>query len=174
MLNIKNNDEKCLLWCLLAALHPVKTHSIRVGSYREFENELDMSGITYPVSVHQLNKVEKQNNLAISVLGWEEDEGFYPLRIPESKGTQIHLLLLSNDHTQHYVLIKSLSGLLSNRTKHNSSMFYCPRCLHGFTKKEGLDNHIDGCLNFKIHVGIREIQKIHFLGVISGMLENLP
>ena len=156
LLNIRNNDNKCLLWCLLAALNPVAEHqrqklnSTRVASYHQFENTIHMTGIEYPVSLQQIGKVEKQNNLAISVYAWEEKEGFYPLRISESDGATIHLLLLANDYTQHYVLIKSLSGLLSKRTKHNGRIFYCERCLHGFKKKENLDEHSELCNNFQV------------------------
>ena len=150
LLNIRNNDEKCLLWSILAAIHPVKSNSNYYTSYIQFENELDMTGIQYPVSIHQLNKIERQNDLAISVFGWEKKEGFYPIRVTTAKGKYIPLLLLSNDHTQHYVLIKSLSGMLCRRTKNKTLEFYCERCLHGFRKKESLDNHSELCKNFKV------------------------
>ena len=151
LLNIKNDDNKCLLWCLLAGLHPeVKTNQNVVSSYRKFENELNMEGVSYPVTIHHLDRIERQNTLAISVFTWDEDEGFYPLRVAEVQGTHIDLLLIANDHTQHYVLIKSISGLLSNRTKHDGEIHYCRRCLHGFTKKENLEKHEDDCKKFKV------------------------
>ena len=150
LLNVRNKDQKCLLWSLLAYLHPAETHSDRVTSYKQFESDLDMSGITYPVHLNQIDKIESQNNLAISIYGWEKGEGFYPLKISEASGEPISLLLLANGYNQHYVLIKSLSGLLSDRTKHNGLMFYCCRCLHGFTKKENLEKHIEHCRKFKV------------------------
>ena len=150
LLNVRNNDNKCLLWSLLAALNPVGIHRSQVFSYKRFEDSLNMTGVEYPVSIHQLKKVEKQNNLAIYVYGWEKDEGFFPLRSSKSSGKPIHLLLLANDHTQHYVVIKSLSGLLSKRTKHNGLSFYCDRCLHGFSKQENLGKHSELCRNFKV------------------------
>ena len=138
LLNIKNKDEKCLLWSLLAALHPeIKVNRNRVASYRQFENELDMKGITYPVSSYQLDKVERQNSLAISVYAWDKEDGFYPIRVSEVEGKPIHLLLLTNEkhNTKHYVLIRSLSGLLSQRSTYRG-VHYCERCLHGFAKKK--------------------------------------
>ena len=50
-LNIRNNDEKCFLWSILASLHPVQheNHPTRVLKYQEYEHELNMSGIKYPV-----------------------------------------------------------------------------------------------------------------------------
>ena len=150
LLNIKSDDQKCLLWCLLAALHKVEKHSNLVNSYREFESELDMTGVTYPVSLQQIKRIEMQNGLAISVFAWDEEEGFHPIQTTEAEGTYIPLLLLANEHNQHYVLIRSLSGLLSKRTKHNGFTFYCQRCLHGFAKEENLKKHFELCKKFKV------------------------
>jgi hypothetical protein len=63
VLNIKNVDQKCILWSVLAALHPVsrESHPERVSHYRQYENELNMKDINYPVSLKKLEKFEKQN-----------------------------------------------------------------------------------------------------------------
>ena len=52
-LNILNNDEKCFLWSILALLHPVqhRIHSDRVMKYLEYESELNMSEVKYPVDI---------------------------------------------------------------------------------------------------------------------------
>ena len=150
LLNIKSDDQKCLLWCLLAALHKVEKNGNLVNSYREFESELDMTGVTYPVSLQQIKRIEMQNGLAISVFAWDEEEGFHPIQTTEAEGTYIPLLLLANEHNQHYVLIRSLSALLSKRTKHNGFTFYCQRCLHGFAKEENLKKHFELCKKFKV------------------------
>ena len=52
-LNIHNNDEKCFLMSILALLHPVqcRIHPDRVTKYQEYESELNMSGIQYPVDI---------------------------------------------------------------------------------------------------------------------------
>ena len=50
-LSIQNNDEKCFLWSILALLHPLqyRNHPDRFPKYQEYECELNMSGIQYPV-----------------------------------------------------------------------------------------------------------------------------
>ena len=50
-LNIQNNGKKCFLWSITALLHPVqhKNNPFRVPKYQEYEHELKMSGIQYPV-----------------------------------------------------------------------------------------------------------------------------
>ena len=41
IINVKNMDNKCFMWSVLAALHPVSQHVYRLNHYKEFENELD-------------------------------------------------------------------------------------------------------------------------------------
>ena len=45
ILNVQNEDEKCFLWSVLAALHPVrrKDNPHHVGHYKRFEQELNVS-----------------------------------------------------------------------------------------------------------------------------------
>ena len=50
ILNMQNEDEKCFLWSVLAALHPVnrKDHPHRVQHYKCYEHQLNVSGIEFP------------------------------------------------------------------------------------------------------------------------------
>ena len=60
IINMKNGDNKCSLWCVLRALNPKDNHPERVDTeLREKENTLNMKGIEYPVSLKDLNKFEK-------------------------------------------------------------------------------------------------------------------
>ena len=70
-LNIQNNDEKCFLWSILASLHPVKCRNNldRVSKYQEYEHDLNMSGIQYPVHIKDIGKFEHQNNISVNVYG---------------------------------------------------------------------------------------------------------
>ena len=79
ILNTDNNDEKCFLWCVLAALHLAKQNVCRVNNYDQYEDELNMKVITYPVAVKQVPKFEKQNNISVNVFGFEDE--YYPLYI---------------------------------------------------------------------------------------------
>ena len=73
IINTKNKDNKCFLWCVLRALNPKKDHAERVDKeLKPKENTLNMEGIEYPVSLKDLNKFEKQNpTISITVLGYE-------------------------------------------------------------------------------------------------------
>ena len=77
IINVKNTDDKCLMWALLSALYPAKKNDNRgVTQYTEYSNKLDLFGIDFPTPLSQISKVEKQNNLAINVFGHE------PMRKP--------------------------------------------------------------------------------------------
>lgn len=45
IINIRNEDQKCFLWSILAALHPVPVHPERVYHYKNYENDLNMGDI---------------------------------------------------------------------------------------------------------------------------------
>jgi hypothetical protein len=75
--------------------------------------------------------------------------GIFPRYIsPKTSKNTINLLLISNDANQHYVLIKSLDALLSNKNKYGKTK-HCERCLTGFTTQRLLDQHTELCTNFK-------------------------
>ena len=112
--NIENNDQKCFFWSVLAALHPVEKNASRVNKYVEFENDVNMNGIKCPVKVKDISKFEKQNHaISINVFGFEDDHIFLLRITTEVKQNHVNLLLISNEETSHYVLIKDLSRLLT-------------------------------------------------------------
>ena len=79
IINMKNKDNKCFLWCVLRALNPKGDHPERLDKeLMGKENTLNMEGIDYPVSLKDLNKFEKQNpNITITVFGYER-KSVYP------------------------------------------------------------------------------------------------
>lgn len=149
VLNNTNNDEKCFIWSIIASLYPVSknSHPYRVSNYIQYESELNCQNIEMPVSLADVPKFEKQNNIFINVFGLEKDE-VYPLSITKSRHEKhVNLLLpvISDKGKRHYCLIKNISRLLGDRTKHDRETFYCNYCLHDYTTKELLDTHIVEC-----------------------------
>ncbi|CAG2255206.1 unnamed protein product [Mytilus edulis] len=118
--NITNEDRKCFLWSVLAALHPVERNPDCVSHYMKYEDSLNFTGIDFPVSLSKVEKFEKQNNLSINVFGWEDGEVFPLYMTKMSNGSnEIDLLYLSNDENSHYCWIKNLSRFLGHT--HNKS-----------------------------------------------------
>lgn len=149
VLNIKNDDQKCFVWSVLAALHPIgrkKTTRQFVHHYRCFEQELNVNDITFPMRVCDIAKFERQNpTISINLYGFEERE-LFPIYITECKREKhVNLLLISNSETMHYCLITNLNRFLSSLTKHNGKMFYCNYCLHGFFREDLLIEHEPLC-----------------------------
>ena len=81
IINKKNDDNRCFLWCVLRALNPKDCNLERVDKkLREKDDTLDMKEIEYPVSLKDLDKFEKQNtSISITVFGYER-KSVYPLR----------------------------------------------------------------------------------------------
>ena len=53
IVNVKNEDNKCLKWALLSALHPAKKDPQRVNKYMQFK-ELRFSGVDFPVPIEKI------------------------------------------------------------------------------------------------------------------------
>ena len=146
-INVKNhNDQKCFVWSVLAALHPGERNLNRVNRHRDREATLNMTGISFPVQISDINRFEKQNPISVNVFGFEtQEEGVFPLRITqEHKPDHVNLLLISDGAVQHYIAVSSLSRFL-RREVDSHKRFYCPYCLHGFMRADLLERHQDDC-----------------------------
>ena len=103
MINVKNDDNKCLEWALKSALYPAKTNVCNKYRYTKY-GDLNMNSIDFPTPISQIPKVEKQNNLAINVYGYTmskkvEKITIFPYHISNQPNemSRINLLLISED-----------------------------------------------------------------------------
>ena len=68
LINMKNTDNECFRWCHIRHLNPQKTNPQRIKQVdKEYIKNLNYSGIEFPVTIKQYNKIEKQNNININV-----------------------------------------------------------------------------------------------------------
>lgn len=142
-INVRNSDNKCFLWSVLACLFPASNHPSRISNYKRYEQNLNMSGIKYPVTLQQIPKFEKQNSISICVFGYE-NKTVYPLYVSDNRGFEKHvnLLLLHENGKNHYIAIKNLDGLLFQYHSSRRKRFYCYFCLRCCDSKNTLDKHI--------------------------------
>ena len=153
IINMKNKDNICFLWCVLRKLNPKDDNPERVDKeLMEKENTLNMEGIEYPVSFKDINKFEKQNpNISITVLGYNEKDKVYPLSVSEyvyNREVDIILLLIEKDGVKHYCLVKNPSRLLSKQiSAHKKGTHPCFRCLNSFWCHKSLEKHWEYCRN---------------------------
>ena len=152
IINMKNEDNKCFLWCVLRALNPKDNHPERIDKdLKSKEHTLNMEGITYPVELKNIKRFEKQNlDISITILGYSKEDKVYPLseytKRKDERKHNIILLLIKNGENSHYCLVKNLSGLLKSQiNKHDHKLYFCLNCLNGFDKPEKLEKHKEYC-----------------------------
>ena len=155
IINIKNKDNKCFMWCVQRALNPTNNHPERVDKeLMEKENTLNMGEIEYPVSLEDINEFEKQNpEISITVLGFDEKDKVHPLRDSKhvyNRKYNIILLLIEKDGVKHYCLVKNISRLVSKQiSAHKEGTHICLRCLNPFWTHKSLEKHWEYCCNHK-------------------------
>ena len=162
LINLKNNDNECFRWCHIRYLNPQDKYPQRIKKIdKEYINQLDYSGIEFPVTVKQYNKIEKQNEININVFGYENKQP-YPIYISKEKYEKhLELLLITEDDNKHYVLIKDFNRFMFNQTKHEHRKHFCMYCLQCFSSEEVLKNHKDNCIQLNGEQAIKMPDKLN-------------
>jgi hypothetical protein len=149
IINMKNEDDHCFKWCVVRALNPVDKDQERITKELRIQAEyINWNDIKFPTSLNDIDKFESHNvGISINVFGYEGE--VYPLRLSKvcdkvCDSKIVDLLLIANDDTQHYCIIKNLSRLLTSQTG-GHTMYYCRRCLNGFREIKSLAKHIEYC-----------------------------
>ena len=113
-INIKNEDDKCFIYCLGRAMdpNPENKHLERVSKHSKNVCEtLGLNGIETPVNVQDVPKIEKQFNISINIYSHTKSD-IYPIHLTQSTSAKhIDLLVTSNSETNHYVWIKSFKQI---------------------------------------------------------------
>ena len=104
LINIKNQGQKCFLWCHVRHINPSKEHPERIKKTdKKIAEKLNYDGIEFPLQEKDFSKIEVQNNICITVFGYENGLVF-PIHVSDQKfEDSIDLLLLIDDDKSHYV-----------------------------------------------------------------------
>jgi hypothetical protein len=155
IVNVNNNDNECFKWATLSAIFPVSYSSDRMSAYIQHSNKLDWTGLRFPVQLNQIRQFERNNTCCtVNVYKFVEADPIkktpveiIPVYITrhEPRLKHIDLLLLKNEITSHFVWIKSMSRLISCRTKKRGRTLVCPHCVHPFKSEEYFVNHFPDC-----------------------------
>ena len=148
LINIKNKDQQCFLWCHVRHINPVKEHPGRIKKTdREIACNLNYDGIEFPVQEKDFNKIEIQNNICINVFGYE-NKLIFPVYISDQTfKSLIDLLLLIDDNQSHYVYIKDFNTFMFHKTKNKNKNWFCESCLQCFSGENVLIKHKEDCLS---------------------------
>ena len=148
LINMKNKDNECFRWCHIRHLNPQDKDPQRIKKTdKQNIEKLDYSSIEFPVTVKQINKIEKQNNICINLFGYEEKQKF-PIYISKEKyQDHMELLLITEGENKHYVLIKDFNKFMFNQTKHEHRKYFCMYCLQCFSREDVLTEHKNNCIS---------------------------
>ncbi|XP_036150345.1 uncharacterized protein LOC105835717, partial [Monomorium pharaonis] len=148
VINVKSTDNACFAWSVVAALHPAKKCAQRESSYPHYAAVLNLGDIEFPMTLKNIGKFERLNDISINVYGIEEKK-ILPLRLTEEKKNKhINLLYVQDNegNIAHFAWIKNLSRLVGSQVnKHESKKYICDRCLHYFSSEEKLNAHDVNC-----------------------------
>ena len=81
MINIKNNDQLCFLWCILAYLFPVENNKNITSSYSKHFDKFNLEGLEFPMKVKDIPKLLYQNHYCLI--------------------TKLHCLINKDSHMKH-------------------------------------------------------------------------
>jgi len=90
----------CFAWSVVAALHSVERKPEWESSYPYYTTILNLKSIKFPITLNQIKKFEKQNNISINVYCNEKEKDFsiLPIRIADRKmDKHVNLLYVQND-----------------------------------------------------------------------------
>ena len=150
IVNIRNSDEKCFLWCILRHLHPLEKNDTRISDLKQYEDDLNTKRINYPVKLKDISKFKSLNPTipGINVFSINENNKFYPLRMAQRNPQKtIDLFLYECDGKYHYSLIKNFSRLFRSQitSRTNGVLHICKKCFTHFSKEDLYDKHITYC-----------------------------
>ena len=148
LINIKNNDQKCFLWCHVRHINPVKIHPERITRQgKKLVNDLDYDGVGFAVREKDFSKIEKKNNICINVFCYE-NKLVFPIYISNQKfENSMDLLLITDGDKSHYVYIKDFDRFMFHKTKNKIVKFFLKSGLQCFSSKKLLIKHKEVCLN---------------------------
>ena len=141
-MNIKNNDQKCVLSCHVRYISSAKIHPERITqAHKKLANDLDYNGFDFPVREKDFSKIETKNNICINVHCYENRLTF-PIYISDQEfENSMDLLLATDKNKSHYVHVKDFDRFMFQKTKNKNKNYFCKSCLQCFSSKNVLTEH---------------------------------
>ena len=117
LMNIKNKDLKCFMWCHIRLINPQNKNAERINKQdKKIASTLDYSGIDFPMKTHDYELVEERFEMNVNVFCYENK--IYPIYISKKSNTQVlNVLLITSEEKSHYVFIKDFDRLMHSKAK---------------------------------------------------------
>ena len=141
LINIKNIDQKCFLWCPVRHINPLKGHPEIIQKIaKKIAEKLDYDIIEFPVQEKNFSKIVVDNNICINVFDYE-DVLVFLIYVSEQKfEDSMNLLLLIDDDKSHYVYIKDFDRFMFHKRKIKNKKWLCRSCLQCFSSENVVIN----------------------------------
>ena len=131
----------CCFFSIKSLIKLIK-NSQRISKIKPFIEEYNWKDINFPSTSKDWKKFELNNEVALNILyvphSTKEIEIAYKSKHNLTRETQIILLMISNGENWHYLVVKSLSGLLTGITSNHKEDFYCLNCFTRIDQKLNL------------------------------------
>ena len=146
LINLKNKDHKCFMWCHVRLINPTNSHPERINKQdKKIAANLNYSDIAFSLDINDYKKIEDRFQMQVNVFGYKNK--VYPLYISKkSYNLTLNLLLITEKDKSHYVFIKDFNRLMFSKTTNKDKKHFCMSCLQNFSTKEILNNYRKRCL----------------------------
>ena len=160
ILNVHNTDNKCLLWCLIAYLHPASRDPNGVSKYNkpEYFSEIKLPKPPPPYGYKDLQKIQELNKdkILFKVFNLNKNKTINLVLFNHNDPERCNILYWDN----HYFLCKDVSFLLRKSTRHKC--YPCLKRCVSFQSEDALNKHLGLC-NTQNYVGRRTFHKDEYL-----------
>ncbi|XP_076664955.1 uncharacterized protein LOC143367215 [Andrena cerasifolii] len=103
-ITVQSSDNACFAWAVVAALHSAQRDTACPSSYPDYASILNLQGIEFPLSLKQIGKFERLNEISINVYSSEMEvkkgPTVFPLRLTSRKRDR-HVNLLYTPNQEH-------------------------------------------------------------------------
>ena len=147
LISVKNNDNKCFLWCHFRHLNCEDVKLSRITKKdKEIAEGLNYSGVNVSVGKKDYDKISVMNGIDINFFCYENKVVFPVYLSDQSFNDTLDLLLISDGFTNHYVYIKHFNRFMFNKNKCKNKKRFCQSCLQCFNSEKVLLEHGKDCL----------------------------
>ena len=186
-INIKNNDDKCFLYCHL--LHEryrrndfkkiqgaERLHGKKAFIDKNEMINLNYENIQFPISFNTfyiVKQIEEQNQIRSNIFEYKENKqnDIVPIYHSKMNFKNCMNLLVICDKTKkkyHYVYIKNLNGLLRSNTKYDGGKF-CEKCFKHFSTKKAFES-----INHKCKYQFNHDELPQNMAIVNNKLLKCP
>ena len=151
LVNVRNADNKCFLWSVLASLHPVRFNAGRVANYRRLQYTLRWRERDFPMTWRGIRRFEEENDLRIYVFAWDESERgriihpWFASRRESGRIVDLFVTPVGQQNCFHFVCVRDVNRLLHGQLNTRLGRgTLCRNCLR-FLDPRSVRGHLRDC-----------------------------